>query len=266
MLRYLLVDFYRMITAWQFWCGSLGVGVTLTFSGLQAGRIADVYSAYLYNGMFSTYILCFAFCALSFSGCFVEDGEYGYWNLVVQKGGLSKYVWSKICTCFISGIATMVLGMIIFLILLSLKVPLYMDYSWLVYERPEDTFGFLIYEDTIVLYFICSALKSGVLGGLFAVLSAFLTLFERNRLFTISVPIVGYYFIENTVSNILRLPDICNIWLIYSAGYSLFHDTIKDIVYAILAAGLVIITIEYFVERKLRREILDEKSMAGNKK
>lgn len=261
-----MVDFYRMITTWQFWCGSLGVGVTLTLSGFQAGRVADAYSAYLYNGMFSTYIFCFAFCALSFSGCFVEDGEYGYWNLAIQKGGLSKYVWSKICTCFISGIATMVLGIIIFLLLLSLKVPLYMDYSWLVFERPEDTFGFLIYEDTIVLYFICSAVKSGMLGGLFAVLSAFLTLFERNRLFTISVPIVGYYFIENTVSNILKLPSICNIWLIYSAGHSLFHNTLLDMAYAVLAAGFVIITIEYFVERKLRREILDEKSMAGNKK
>lgn len=253
-----------MFTSWHLWCGSVGVGLVLTLGGKQVGRIQDAYSAYLYNGMFSTYILCFAFCAMSFSGCFLEDGEYGFWNLSVQKGSLRQYVWSKVCTCFVSGVLTMVIGVSLFMLLLSVKVPLYVDYSWLVFERPEDTFGFLLYENTIVLYFICSALKSGMLGGIFAVISAFLTLYERNRLFTISVPVVGYYFIENTISTILKLPNIFNIWVIYSSGFSVFDNVWKDVIYAVLVAVLIIVVMEHFIERKLRREILNEKGMAGN--
>ncbi len=265
MVRYLKMDIYRMITSWQFYVGAIGIGFLYLFGGYQGRYIQSVYSSYFYNGFFSTAIMAYAFCCISFAGCFIEDSEYHYWNQVVQKGSLRCYAWSKTITCFLSGVFTMVLGILLFVFMLRLRVPFLQEEYIVGGQREGDTFGFLIYSDTVLLYFICSAAFCGMLGGILAVVSAYLSLYEKNRLFTICIAVVGFYFLENFLTSNLDLPEFFNIWVIYGAGYSLFGNSCQNIVYAIFVAILFICVFGFFIEKKLKEEIrgLGDKARAN---
>lgn len=255
MKRYLKTDFYRVITSWQFYAGILGIGLLYLFGGYQASYISDVYISYFYNGWFSTAIMAYAFCSMPFSGCFIEDSENRYWIHEIQKGSIRRYAWSKTLTCFFSGIVTMVCGILLFAVILRLRVPFYQDHSFIKDQRLQDTFGFLINQNTILLYFFCSAAVCGMLGGIFAVLSAFFSLYEKYRLFTICAPVIGFYFLENFLTSNLHLPSFCNIWVIFGAGYSLFENWLWNIVYAVLVAALFVTVFGILIERKIKEEV-----------
>lgn len=255
MYRYLKTDFYRMVTSWQFYAGILGIGVLYLFGGYQAAFITDVYISYFYNGWFSTAIMAYAFCSMSFSGCFIEDSEYQFWYLEVQKRNIKQYAWSKTLICFVSGVLTMIFGILLFVFMLHIRVPFYQEHSFIADQRTMDNFGELLYPETILLYFICSAAFCGVLGGIFALLSAFLSLYEKYRLFTICVPVIGFYFLENFLISNLKMPNFLNIWVIYGSGYSLFGNSFWNIVYGLLVAMFFVIVLGFLVERKLKEDI-----------
>lgn len=264
MNRYLKTDIYRMVTSWQFYAGIIGIALLYLFGGYQATFITDVYMSYFYNGWFSTAIVAYAFCSMSFSGCFIEDSEHNFWFFGVQKGSIRCYAWSKTIVCFLGGVVTMVLGVLMFAFLLGFQVPFYQEHSFMDAQRTADTFGFLLYEDTILLYFICSAAICGILGGIFALLSAYLSLFEKYRLFTICAPVIGFYFIENFLTSNLGLPDFCNIWVIYGSGYSLFGNSWWNIAYGILLAFGIVIILGIMIEKKIRENICEIRNKARN--
>lgn len=253
--RYLRTDFYRLLTSWQFYIGILGIGLLYLIGGYQVKYIHSVYDSYFYNGFFSTVIMAYAFCCIPFGGCFIEDSEHQYWIHELQKGSLRCYTWSKTITCFLSGVLTMVCGILLFVFVLRLRVPFLQEEYIVEDQRRADTFGFFIYSDSILLYFICSAVLCGMLGGILTVLSAYLSLYEKNRLFTICVSVVGFYFLENFLTSNLELPEIFNLWVIYGAGYSLFGNSCQNIVYAILVATIFVCVFGILIERKLKEEI-----------
>ena len=264
LIRYLKTDFNRLITSWQFYGGIVGVSFLYLLAGLQLGYVSDVYSTYLFNGYYSTVILGYAFCAVPFSGCLIEDGEYDYWILQIQKGNLKEYVRSKVLTCFISGVLTMVFGVLLFALILWLRVPLFRDSVNMDYIREADSFGFLIYPQTIMLYFACSAGVNGMLGGIFAAISAYLSLYEPHRILTISAPLAGFYFLENFLLGTLHLPEYFNIWVIYGAGFSMFGNTLLNVIYALGIAIFFLWTVEKLMCRKLRGEICEIRTKTKN--
>lgn len=196
MRSYLKTDFLRLITSWQFYGGILGIGLLYFFAGYQSRYFTDVYMSYFYNSFFSTAILAYAFCAMSFSGCFLEDRARSYWLLEIQRGNCRRYVWAKLFTCFLSG----------------------------------------------------------MLGGIFSMLSAYLSLYERHRIFTICAPVIGFYFVDNFLISTLKLPEFCSIWYLYGAGYSVFGNSARNLLFGIAVAVLVLLLLEHAAYKKIREE------------
>lgn len=257
MFRYLKMDICRMLTSWQFYAGILGIGFLYLLAGSQIQGAPDVYMSYFYNGFFSTAILAYAFCAVPFSGCLMEDAQNGYWLPAVQRGGVKDYVCSKVLVCFLSGIVTMVLGILLFVCLLRTRLPFLVENANVAAMRQADTFGFLLYPDTILLYFICSSAVSGMLGGIFAVISAWLSLYERYRIFSICVPVIGFYFLENLMMGNLKLPDCFSIWVIYGACSSVFGNTSADLICAFLVAAVFLIMAGGRIQKKVKEDVCE---------
>lgn len=255
MKNYFKTDMYRLLSSRQFVFGIAGIAVLYIVGAYQAIIVSNVYMAYFYNGWFSTATLAYAFCAISFSSCFVEDSEHNFWMQEIQRGCVKKYAWSKVIVCFLSGILTMVAGILLFVLIMHTWMPWVPEESFLQNQRIMDTFGFLLYPQTILLYFLCSAIKSGMLGGIFALLSAYISLYEKNRLFTICAPVVGYYFIENLLIANLKLPTYFDLLVIYGQGYTLFENKVWDIIYAAFVGLLVMLILGVMIKKKIRREI-----------
>ena len=100
----------------------------------------------------------------------------------------------------------------------------------------------------------------GLLGGIFALLSAYLSLYERNRLFTICAPVIGVYFINNFLTDTLHLPDAANILAIFDAEQAIFEARWLNIAYAVVVALAAFLVIGALTEKKIEREIYGRKS------
>lgn len=256
--RYLKIDFYRLVTSHQFYIGIVGMAVLYYLASFQF-VFFDVGTPYICIKMSSVAIIAYAFCAVPFSGCYIEDEENHFWYLAVQKGSIKKYAWSKTLICFFGAVLTMMIGVALFALIMQTQVPLFLDDGIIIDLREADAFGFLLYHDTAFFYFICSAGLNGLLGGIFALLSAYLSLYEKNRLFTICAPIIGYYFIENFLTETLNLPDLADLEVIFSSDLSLFDNVFLDVSYAVVAAAAALIIIGILTVRKIEREIHGDK-------
>lgn len=265
MRKYLKADFYRMVTSKYFLLGIGGVALTFLLGAHQFGRITDAYMSYFYNSYACTMIISYAFCAVSFSGCLIEDSENKYWIHCIQKGNISKYVWSKVIMLLLSGVITMVLGVLAYAFFLRIRVPFFIENITVIGQRTQDSFGFILYEDTILLYFICTAALGGLLGGIFAVTAAFVSLYEKSRMITVCIPVVGFYFLQNIVLTRFTLPNCFDVWYIYGLGYSLFENTWLHISYAVAIAIVYGIILGCMIKRKIWRNIYgnDDKARLG---
>lgn len=264
MVKYLKTDFYRIITSWRFYAGIVGTGLLYLLAGYQLGVVPNVYMSYLYNGFLSTAILAYVFCSVPFSGCFIEDREHGYWLPAIQKGSLRDYIYSKVLSCFLSGVLTMVAGTLLFSFLLRLRLPFFQEFEGMDAVRMADRFGFLIREKTILLYFLCSAAVNGMLGGLFSVIAAFLSLYEPYRIFVICAPAVGFYFLENILINHMNLPYWMSIWGIFSPGYSMSGNLSKDLLLAFGITLLILTVVGFGIQRKVGEEVFETQSMGNS--
>lgn len=257
--KYLKTDFYRLISSKQFYIGIIGLAVLYYASGFQFG-FQEICASYICTKMSSVAILAYAFCAVPFSGCYVEDEENHFWYSAVQRGSIKKYAWSKVLVCFAGAVLAMVIGTALFVLILSIHYPMVLDEGAVsVQLREVDAFGFLLHDGTAFWYFICSAGMNGLLGGIFALLSAYLSLYEKNRLFTICTPVIGYYFLENFLTDVLHMPNAASLEVIFSSDISLFNNTLLDVVYALMAALIALSGIGTLTVRKIKREIHGDK-------
>ena len=153
----------------------------------------------------------------------------------------------------------MMLGILLFVLIMSFRLPLLSEQnSFVDSARIYNNFGFLLYSNTMVLYFICSAWMCGLMGGLFALLSAYLSLYERNRMFTICAPVIGVYFIDNFLTGTLHLPNEAKILAIFDSDKALFETRWMNIAYAAVVALVAFVVIGTLTER-LREKYMGER-------
>ena len=214
---YLKMDFYRMLTSKYFGIGILGVVGVYGLSLMQL-KSQDVYLLNYYIKFYSTYMLLLIFGAVAYSNAMMEDLEYKNYYLQIQKGSFRKYIWSKVITAFISAVIVMVLGTSIFCLMAHFKMPLLSpDNDMLEYLADGDYLSQLITPETIFWYLIADAAMTGLMAGIFSVFAMWLSLFVKNQMFTVMVPIVPW--------------GVCLVYLGFGAGLPvfIFTGTIKSI-------------------------------------
>ncbi|GHU41856.1 hypothetical protein FACS1894111_04820 [Clostridia bacterium] len=263
----LKTDFYRMFRSRFFLLAIVGIAVLYLVESIQVlYTTGSVLDSLVYNSFLSTPIISFSFCTLPFSACFLEDREHNFDFLSIRKGKLQNYVRSKVLVCFCGAVLAMVFGILLYVLLLHFRFPFFVENSLMINTKEAVDFGVLIAPNTILLYFICIAGFSGLLAGIFALLSAYCSLYEKNRLFTICAPLIGFYFLENFLTNGLHLPPLFNIWAIYTSGYSIFGNKAANIAYGIAVAIFAILGIGKLIEKKIERDLYGSKMELRTKK
>ena len=187
---------------------------------------------------------------------FTFIGILGYLLYILEPEGFRLFIGGGV-----------VLGVLLFVLILSFRYPLLSEKNAFLPDRLTwSNFGFLLHDGTALLYFICAAWMCGLLGGIFALLSAYLSLYERNRLFIICAPVIGVYFINNFLTDTLHLPDAANILAIFDAEQAIFEARWLNIAYAVVVALAAFLVIGALTEKKIEREIYGRKSDEGTGK
>lgn len=259
MKKYITMDIYRVLGSHDFYAGVLCVMFACWFCTYQM-KDYDVYTMFTYISWQGTYTLIYAAAAISYASAFLEDAEHQFWNVSVLRGDLKSYVLSKVLVCFLSSVFTMGLGMTLFCCVWHMEKP------WSRFAESDmeiiqniDCFRDLMTPETILLYFICGALLRGLLAGILSLVSVYISLYVKNRLFTLTVPVVAYFFLVNYLITGLGLSDMFNVCYIFEPQGGIFADSIWQIPYALGISAVTVLIFAILIERKIHTEIRSEK-------
>lgn len=260
---YLKMDFYRMLTSKYFGIGILGVVGVYGFSLVQL-KSQDVYLLNYYIKFYSTYMLLLIFGAVAYSNAMMEDLEYKNYYLQIQKGSFRKYIWSKVITAFISAVIVMVLGTSIFCLMAHFKMSLLSpDNDMLEYLAEGDYLSQLITPETIFWYLIADAAMTGLMAGIFSVFAMWLSLFVKNQMFTVMVPIVGFYFFVNYFTRIFGENDYFKLNVIYISNGKIFETSFSCFCYALFVAVAIAAITGKLIYSKMQNDIWGDRNVGS---
>ncbi len=260
---YLKMDFYRMLTSKYFGIGILGVVGVYGLSLMQL-KSQDVYLLNYYIKFYSTYMLLLIFGAVAYSNAMMEDLEYKNYYLQIQKGSFRKYIWSKVITAFISAVIVMVLGTSIFCLMAHFKMPLLCPGNdMLEYLAEGDYLSQLITPETIFWYLIADAAMTGLMAGIFSVFAMWLSLFVKNQMFTVMVPIVGFYFFVNYFTRIFGENDYFKLNVIYISNGKIFEKSFSCFCYALFVAVAIAAITGKLIYSKMQNDIWGDRNVGS---
>lgn len=203
-VHFLSSDLKRLFKGYALYVSIIGVAVSLFFSLERIGLVNDdVLSTYNFATNMSGMMIAYVFCAFPYATSLCEDMEYHYIRYGIARGSLKKYVLSKISVIYVTSILVMVLGSILFLLLCRTQGPwVNSDSDSFKDAMMGGLFGGLIKTGHYALYCVCSALRLGLLAGVFSALAAFLSLFITNKVMVLVLPVLVYQvLLENTSEN-----------------------------------------------------------------
>lgn len=255
--NYFKTDIYRLWHSGRLFLGAALVYVAMMFNSLLYFRSVDVLLLYFRTRVLSTTVLVYIGCAVPFATVFVEDFNRKYAVPQVVRGKVPFYVLSKVLMCFISSILSMAVGMTLFVFTYSFKYPLcVVGTSIFDFYASHDIFGGLLTSGHYMLYFLASACLTGMFGGLLSILAMYLSLFVKNKLYVISIPMIAHYFIDNYILNWLKLPYYFSPVYIFSSEMGAWeYSSVKSVLYAcgVSAVGIVVFTL--LITKRVGKEL-----------
>lgn len=257
MRNYLKMDFYRMMTSNSLKIAIGGVLSVYLVGSIQVKGSGDVCQIIYNLKLYSILILSFAFSAFAYANAFVEDAEQKFWYLAIQRGNRNTYIWSKILICFLGAVLAMAAGTMFFTFLAGFQMPL-LDESNILIRNNNDCFQFLITENHILLYIFFTSIRLGIFCGILSVFSMWLSLYVRNRMFAVCIPVVGFYFWGNYFYRIFGEIDYLNFNAIYLGSGNFFSNPVLNFLYALGVACFFVIIIGFLIQSKVKKEIWGE--------
>lgn len=176
-------------------CGAcfLAVQDYLNQTDLSKGGSA-AYFVDLFFGLSMYKKLVTLFAAIPFAASFCSDWNCQYIKPLVLRGGLRRYVWSKVCTCFYSAFAVVFFGMALFTLLLCGFMPLFpADLTNTV--RPP--FGPLAYGPVPFLYLAAQIAVFSLVTAFYVVTGLAVSAYIPNRFVAVAAPIIASYLLEH---------------------------------------------------------------------
>ncbi len=256
MTKYLKTDLYRMFTSRSLKIAICGVVFVFLIGWVEVWGSEDVFSILFGLKLYSILILMFAFGASAYANALVEDAEQKYWTLMVQRGKINSYVWSKILVCFFGSVFAITAGVMLFSLIARCNVPFLSETDNLARnEIDSDCFGIFINQRQIVLYLFFTAVRMGLLCGILSVFSMWLSLYVRNKMFAICIPVIGYYFWINYFGRIFGDISLFNINGIYMGSGNLFFHPVFNFLYAAGFALFFVCIIGIMIQSKVKKEI-----------
>lgn len=253
MKNYIKVDSYRVVCSGSFWIAVFGVFFVNLLGRMQQTFSLDVFTAQYYSNMYSLFILSFAFGSLAYANSLVEDAECKSWYLQIQRGSLKGYVRSKVLICFFSAVLATMMGTMLFVLVGRAEMPFLSEENFF-YDSfaTQSMFAGFLTPERILLYFIVIAFMQGILAGILAMCSMLLSLFVRNRMFTITVPVIGFYFLTTYLEKISPYLDLYNM---YVYGAPVLGNNAGSFLYALVLAVILLILFDELIQLKMEREM-----------
>lgn len=254
------MDLYRALISKKFVAGIVGVCLILLFGCRgESFKNSSVLHLFWWSFYGIQYVFAMILCALPYARSFCEDLEYGYIRQMLIRGKLNRYCISKTAVIGISSILTMWLGSLLFAAVLRIYMP-WIDPTESVYLSAvrSGSFHRVLEGGHYYAYFSLFAIQSGLLMVILSLFSAWLSLYIKNRLLTLALPIICYYFVSQMTNEMFQGTEYMNLSFIFGGTHRIFDSDIKSFIYAVLFTCVVSAIISSGIYRKLKKEIQNE--------
>jgi len=252
------MSFMQVFSTPVFYLSIIGVTILCFISVWEElnsfeGNVVYYFDIFIGLTMFKKLVVLFA--AFPYVASFCSDWKCQFIKPVVIRTGINKYVWSKIVTCFISGLLTVFIGEILFIILLSFKFPMFpIEDLNQVLLPPFKSLGTGVFPP---LYLLAQSFVFSMAAALWTVVGLTFSAFIPIHFVAIAVPVIASYFLEN-VTTLLPLPfNLYNL----TRSVDVIHQGpfVSFIYFCFIFILLTILTgflFSYQVKRRLRNEVV----------
>lgn len=218
---YLKSDFSREFSVRKICLGIIGVCILLGIEMIELISWSDnLLSLFLMLEQTVSYKILVIVPAWIFGVTICEDLENGYYNWEIIRGDRKRYVLSKTMVIAGATIVVTVLGISIFLFLVS----------WNMSMRGPEEAQYQLYMQDIFLnnnmdwaYYIFQSIQKGIENTCWVGLSVYFSLYYSNKLFLASMPVFINYILDYIksvvgINNILGFQLIINCFFAFLVG------------------------------------------------
>lgn len=237
-VHYLRADVYQVLTKKETWLSVLGVTLSMFFALESPEELENsVIDTLLYSAYGVGFKLSFVFCVLPFGTAFCEELENHYIKYVLIRGNLKKYAVSKAIVIFLASVAVMAMGVLMFAIICSFKMP------WIEVESYDSDVAYksLLANNHYVVWVAVYGVQWGIFAGCLSLASAFCSLYISNRLLLLAMPVLICQIITELGTGNFRQIVWLNPHIVFDARYRIFGSDSKTFLWA-LVSGLAVAT------------------------
>lgn len=246
---YFLTDIRRLGRGYTWCIGVIGVALFLFFSLETKGFVNEnVVSTYFVSTIMSGSMIIYVFCAFPYATVFSEELEHKYGRYSIIRGNLKSYVLSKSAVIYLSSIAVMLGGTLLFLLLCRTQIP-WMEWAADDYGMElAGCYGSVLKAGNPLGYCMLYALHMGFLAGFLSMFSAFCSIHVNNKVLVLVMPVLMFRILVTVYI------DGYNIYAFY-AYVKFFANDLYNFLFIFLASAvpsfLLMIGIYVSMKKKL---------------
>lgn len=206
LLRLIAIDCKRVFTSYRFWCTILIIWLIMSISVYNNnGAALDVIALCdLANTGSGTFLLTLCILpTIPYSTSYASDYNTKATRQWSIRCGIAQYAASKFIVAVISGMLTYFMGMIVFSVIASFKLPLFDSIV------TGDTYVQLLSDGKPLQYLCCYLIHYALSAALMAGCAFFVTTLIPNAFMATAVPVV-FYFLYLRICNFVAIPEAFN--------------------------------------------------------
>ena len=191
------------------------------------------------------------FATLPFAANFAVEWKSSVTNSCILRSSSSKYILSNIFFCFITAFITVLIGMILFICLYTLKLPLY------IYDpNPKiPPYGVLIDQGFPMIYLLIRIIVFSFSCAMWSVSGLALTALFPDPFVAACSPFIASYLLERIS---MQFPDVFNLWFLSLSRITIYDNAIISFVYTISVFTLLAAFFGLIFAKVVKRRIANE--------
>lgn len=193
--------------------------------------------------------MMYIFAAIPYAGSYLVDVKNHYIHIFRIRSGNQFYLISKVVSAFLSGFAVMTLGCIVYILFLSINLPMYTG------EFNDQTYQILLKDGNVLGYFIVVIFMQALAGGILSSIAFCVSTFVSNTYSVWCFPFL-FYYAWMRLDRVFKFPDYLSIGSIII--FPVNGNVRKSVIYATFFLGLLLAGFVCVCFPRMKRRMLNE--------
>lgn len=257
MIKALVNEGMALVKGKNFWMSVLGISILCwTLAGYYM-RLFPGEDILFYLQMINVdapMVASFSICAYAYARVYCMEYTEGSMPYIASRTGTKTYVAVRTAVGFLTGLAVLLLGKMLFVATASVWYPLIQPNGSGVRQFAAKGWGLrnLILEGRGWLYFSWLSFVQGLMAGVLCVISQTVSLYVMHPAVVIGMPMILNYMTYNYLDGFLKVPGWLSWLRIYDASQPFFSADGLQLVYSICYSLIIVTMLGVFSWRKVK--------------